>query len=130
MWNGEVRLRLPFIHRLQVRLSRINDCFMKELAASIAKVNVRCDEIEVAIATDRTAVQRTIEAAVEGLSSQLEEFKARYNVGETERDRKEEEARKLQEENFVKMKMLFETERVLFRFYSDRLVFRKIEKIH
>ena len=39
-------------------------------------------------------------------------LQARYKTGEKERDRKEEEARKLQEENAFKMQQLFETERV------------------
>lgn len=38
-------------------------------------------------------------------------FKARYKVGEKERDRKEEEARILAESNLHKMTVLFETER-------------------
>ena len=60
---------------------------------------------------DRTAVQKTVESAVEKLTSQLTEFQARYKVGEKERDRKEEEARILSESNLHKMTVLFETER-------------------
>ena len=82
-----------------------------ECAVQMVGFAARIDKIEAEMEVDRKAVQKAVETAVESLSSQLEEFKAKYKAGELERDRKEEEARKLQEENLHKMQKLFAIER-------------------